>query len=137
MPATNFLQFDPREPKFSVHFPYRGKISGYEVQANCPTAFGLKTKVAVTFEVEKPTSTGIELVPHKEYFLASKSPESKFGKMVFGVTERPVGNRFDLDSLLGVDIMIQFKHNVSADGDTYDNVDSVWRVSTDLTQGEI
>ncbi|MNG41906.1 hypothetical protein D3C84_1314110 [compost metagenome] len=60
-----------------------------------------------------------------------------FDKLIFGVTGKPVGKRFDLDSLLGAEVMIQIKHNVTADGDTFDNVDSVWRESMDLTQGQI
>ena len=136
MTASNILEFGPRKPKLDPII-YRAKIINYEVLVNCNTPYGVRSKVLVTFEVEKPTSTGTELVTIRESYLASNHPGSKFDKLVFGVTGHPVGKRFDLDSLLGAEVMVQIKHNVTADGDTFDNVDSVWRESLDLTQGQI
>ena len=136
MTASNILEFGPRKPKLDPII-YRAKLTNYDVLANCNTPYGVRNKVLITYEVEKPTPTGVETVTIRQSYLVSNHPGSMFDKLVFGVTGQPVGKRFDLNSLLGAEVMIQIKHNVTADGDTYDNVDSVWRESMDLMQGQI
>ncbi|OME28911.1 hypothetical protein BSK63_23665 [Paenibacillus odorifer] len=136
MTTSNILEFGARKPKLDPII-YRAKIANYEVLANCNTPYGVRSKVLVSFDVERPTETGFEAVTIRQSYLVSNHPGSMFDKLVFGVTGQPVGKRFDLDSLLGAEVMIQIKHNVTADGNTFDNVDSVWRESMDLTQGQI
>lgn len=136
MTASNILEFGSRKPKLDPII-YHAKIANHEVLTNCNTPYGVRNKVLITFEVEKPTETGIEVVIIRQSYLVSNHPGSMFDKLVFGVTGCPVGKRFDLNSLLGAEVMVQIKHHVTSDGDTYDNVDSVWRESLDLTQGAI
>lgn len=106
-------------------WPFR--ITQAEVERNCRTAYGIRDRVALTYEFQ------IEGEEHllRQRYLASNVPKSRLYEMVLALLGTPMGGSFDVVSLVGISGKAVITHNASESGDVYANINEIVDVDRD------
>ena len=106
-------------------WPFR--ITQAEVERNCPTAYGIRDRVALTYVMQAEG----EEHPLRQRYLASNAQTSRFYQLVLKLLGTPIGRAFDVSSLEGISGRAVITHNASESGDVYANVTEIVDVDRD------
>ena len=106
-------------------WPFR--ITQAEVERNCPTVYGIRDRVRLTYSVHVEG----EDHPLRQRYLASNAPNSRFYQLVLKLLGTPMGRAFDVSSLEGISGRAVIDHNASESGDVYANISDIVDVDRD------
>ena len=100
------------------------------IERNSKTKYGIRDQVVVIYEITTTNDDGCEVkVPLPQRYLASNYRDSHLAKMVYQLLGRPIGKRFDVEDLVGITGVAEIRHNTSAEGDIYANVERIVSVN--------
>lgn len=119
----NFGATFPQIPEGT--WPFR--ITQAEVERNCPTAYGIRDRVRLTYSVRVEGEDN----PLRQRYLASNAPKSKFYELVLALLGSQMGRAFDVSSLEGISGLAVITHNTSESGDVYANISEIVDVDRD------